>query len=61
MSNDNWEFLVGFSAMIFAGYPMVKDVINKEQNAIFAIIMSMVFAAAVAFGFLLAIKKIKKK
>ena len=34
MSNDTWEFLIGFSAFTFAVYPMAKDVLNKEPNAI---------------------------
>lgn len=60
MTDGNWEFLVGFSAMIFAVYPMAKDVINKEPNSIVAIIMSMGFAAILTIGFLFLIKKIKK-
>lgn len=54
MEDKFFEFVFGlllaFVAMIFAGYPMIKDIINKEPNAIASVIWTILIAAGITIG-----------
>ncbi|NJD76195.1 MAG: hypothetical protein FIB08_03750 [Candidatus Methanoperedens sp.] len=55
MAEEHSNFLFGFAAMIFAGYPMVKDIINRQpgDNAITSAIGTILFAVGITLGFIL--------
>lgn len=61
MADDLMEFLFGFAAMIFAGYPMVKDIVNHEPNAVASAVGTILFAAGITIGFLVTLKFTRNK
>lgn len=60
MADDVLKILFGFAAMIFAGYPMIKDIINHEPNAIASAVGTILFAGGIIIGVLLILKIHKK-
>ncbi len=61
MADDIIEFLFGFAAMIFAGYPMIKDIVNHEPNAEVSAVGTILFAVGITIGFLAILKSARNK
>ncbi len=59
MADDVLDFLFGFAAMIFAGYPMIKDIINHEPNAIASAVGTILFAVGITIVLLPILKSTK--
>ncbi len=57
-----WEFLVGYAAIIFAVYPMTKDLIDNQTKTTLAMVLAVIFSFVLMFGLFIyfRLKKHKK-
>ncbi|VVB96662.1 Uncharacterised protein [uncultured archaeon] len=52
----SWEVLIGFAALIFTLYPVIKDIVTEQTGAFSAFLLSIIFSFGIIVIFIVLIK-----
>lgn len=56
-----WIFLLGWTGLIFAVYPMTKDYVENEPKTVYAMVLAIIFSFILVLGFFKFFEKYGKK
>ena len=56
-----WIFLLGWTGLIFAVYPMTKDLAENQPETVSAIVKAIIFSSLLILGFFIFFEKYEKK